>query len=82
MLTAVQLAFFSAAGIAMCSTIFGVCLARILWADDLLFAKKIDTIRSETEGHLRGTISSLESTVEIQRAALARARGEQKDGGR
>jgi hypothetical protein len=46
---------------------FGVGVARVLWAEDLQQARRIDAIRSETEGHLREQIRTLESQISILR---------------
>ena len=53
---AVHLAIFSAIGIAMFSAAFGVGIARLIWADDLQHAQRIDEIRSRTEAALRSRI--------------------------
>lgn len=59
------MAVSAAAVIAMASAMFGVGMARMLWADDLKRARLIDEIRSRTEVHLRGTITALEKQIEI-----------------
>lgn len=61
------LAYLGAAIIAAGSALFGVGTARVLWADDLKHAQRIDSLRSQTEGHLRETIKHLESQVAILR---------------
>lgn len=48
---------------AISGAIFGVILARVLWADDLKHAQRIDAIRSKVEVHLRDTIDSLERQI-------------------
>ena len=58
-------AAFGAAGLAMIGAIFGVGMARLIWADDLKHAQKIDEIRSRTETALKGTIESLEQQIVI-----------------
>lgn len=63
MINVVTIAWLGAVGIAMCSAIFGVGVARVLWADDLRHSKHIDEIRNKTEASLRKTIEHLEATI-------------------
>lgn len=54
------------AAVALLSAMAGGTLARIFWAQDLKMAREIDAIRSQTEGHLRAQITSLENTIHTQ----------------
>lgn len=58
-------AAFAAAGLAMLSATFGVAMARLVWAEDLKHAQRIDEIRSRTEISLKNTIESLERQIAI-----------------
>ena len=60
-------AAFCAAALSMVSAMFGVGMARMLWADDLKHAQSIDEIRSRTEASLRRTIDALQKQLEIKR---------------
>lgn len=64
-MSAILFAQLSAALLAMVAAIFGASIARVLWAEDLAQAQRIDAIRSETEGHLREQIKSLQDTLAI-----------------
>ena len=55
----------AAALLAIAGALFGVGMAKLLWSEDLQHAQQIDEIRSETEGHLRGTIDALEGQIRI-----------------
>lgn len=62
----VLFAQLSAAGLAMISAIFGVGMARLLWAQDLKFAQDIDTRRSKIEASLRKIIESQKREILFQ----------------
>jgi hypothetical protein len=70
-MNSVVLAASAAAVIAFASAIFGVGMARILWAEDLQHARHIDEIRSRTEAALHERIASQERIIEIQKKRLA-----------
>lgn len=64
--SAALLACFGAAALAMISAVFGVFMARLLWAGDLQQAREmlqnareIGEIRDRTEAHLREQITIL-----------------------
>jgi hypothetical protein len=59
------LAMFSAALLASVGAIFGASIARIVWADDLQQAIRIDQTRSEIEKSLRSQIESLKQQIEL-----------------
>lgn len=44
---------------------FGIIAARVLWAEDLQHAQRIDEIRSRTQKALEGTIESLRKQITI-----------------
>ena len=69
-MSAISIAGFAAAAIAITSAIFGAALARGLWADDLKHAQKIDAIRSETEKNLRDQIKAMERTISALKSRL------------
>lgn len=58
-------ALYSAMLLALAGAFFGVCIARLVWADDLKQAQRIDAIRSRTEVALRGQIAALEKHLAI-----------------
>jgi hypothetical protein len=60
-----QLAVSAAVVLCIASTVFGVAMARLMWAEDLQHATRIDEIRSQTEQHLMNQIKSLESHIRI-----------------
>lgn len=70
MTSAAQLAVFGAIGIALLSACFGVGVARLLWAEDLAQAQRIDAIRSRTEVHLRNLIALHEKQIAEYRQRL------------
>lgn len=59
----VILAYCAAGFISVSSAVFGVALARLVWADDLKHAREIDVIRSKTEIQLRNYIKILEDQI-------------------
>ena len=63
----VILAYCGAAAIAMASAVFGVGIARLIWAEDLTHARRIDELRSQTETHLRSQIKSMERIIEMNK---------------
>lgn len=65
---AVTLAWTGAALIALGSSIFGVGVARVLWAQDLKQAERIDLIRSKTEQSLRNLIEIKDRHIQILEA--------------
>lgn len=65
MISALHMAMWSAIVLAMCGAVFGVCVARLLWADDLKQAQTIDAIRSDTEASLRKSIAAMDRTIRI-----------------
>lgn len=67
MTSAFILAYLGAGFIAISSAAFGVGLARILWAEDLQHAQKIDEIRSRTELSLRSQIDSLQRQLDLKK---------------
>lgn len=67
MSSAVILAYLGAGLIAVSSATFGVGLARVLWADDLKRAQRIDEIRSRTELSLRSQIDSLKRQLDLKK---------------
>lgn len=60
-------AALAAAVLAMAGAMFGVAMARLLWADDLKHAQRIDEIRRRTEVALKNTIESLERQIATQK---------------
>lgn len=60
-----QLVIASAMLLAMVGALFGAGMARLLWADDLKQAQRIDEIRSRTEEHLNRTIAALREHIRI-----------------
>lgn len=58
-------AAFGAALLAMAGAVFGVSMARIMWADDLKNAQQIDEIRSRTQSHMEGQIKAQQKTIDI-----------------
>lgn len=69
----VLLAASSAAGISMLSALFGVGIARMMWADDLKFTRQLeaqrvqtDAIRDQGEAAMRGTIAAQEERLKTQ----------------
>lgn len=69
-MSAAILAILSAALLACSGAIFGVIMARVIWADDLKHAQRIDEVRSRTENSLRGLISSQERTIKTYKDRL------------
>jgi hypothetical protein len=63
-----QLVIASAVLLAMVGALFGAGMARLLWADDLKQAKRIDEIRSRTEASLQRTIAAHEATIKALQA--------------
>ena len=74
-MTAATLAYLGAIGIAMMSSLFGVGIARLLWANDLKFAQQIETRRKEIDVIRDQTESSLRKTIEIQEGTIVTLRG-------
>lgn len=70
MLSAVHLAFFSAALLAITGALFGVCIARLLWADDLRFTQSLKTNWDGSRKAMEGTIAALQKTVDLQRQTI------------
>lgn len=64
-MSAVPFAGFAAAALAMVGAMFGVAMARLIWADDLKHAQRIDEIRSRTEVHLKDHIKALENQIKL-----------------
>ncbi len=62
---AARLVIPAAMVLVMASAFFGVVLARMVWADDLKHALRIDALRKQTEEHLRNTIESLERQLKL-----------------
>lgn len=69
---ALGLAAWGAAAVAIAAALFGVGIARMVWAEDLRnaqshleSARRIDEIRSQTEQSLRDHIATLERHVQI-----------------
>jgi hypothetical protein len=62
---AAHFAVSAAVLLCVCSTIFGVAMARLVWNEDLQHAIHIDEIRSQTEHHLREQIAHMEATIAI-----------------
>jgi len=58
MTSTVGIAMFGAAFIAMAGAIFGVGVARTVWAQDLQQAKRLRTIWTESEAALNSRIDS------------------------
>lgn len=49
--------------LATTGAVFGVGVARLIWADDLVQARQIDDIRSKTEFSLRAAIATQEKII-------------------
>lgn len=62
---ALPLVFWSAILLVMAGSLFGVSMARVLWADDLHQARSIDEIRSRTEKSLREQVAILQEHIRI-----------------
>lgn len=71
---AATLAWAAAAGIAMCSAMFGAAITRVFWYSDastkLEQAQRLDEIRSRTEQSLRQTEQLLRDRIKIQAQRL------------
>lgn len=63
-----QLVIAAAMLLAMVGALFGAGMARLLWADDLKQAQRIDEIRSRTEASLMRTITAHEATIKALQA--------------
>lgn len=70
MSSAALLAIWSSVVLAMAGSFFGVCLARLLWAEDLKFAKHIDEIRSRTAVARESIIKTQAETIAILKHRL------------
>lgn len=71
MLSTVNLAIFSAALLAMVGAIFGVCIARLVWADDLRATKALKVHWDGSQYAMEKTIAALHSTINSQDQIIA-----------
>lgn len=67
MQSAMTFSMLAAALLVSAGAFFGVITTRVLWADDLKQAQRIDEIRSQTEKHLRGQIDALQEQITLLR---------------
>lgn len=65
MLSAAHLAIFSAAALATVSALFGVFIARAVWADDLKHAQRLRDIWERTYSSMSRTIELQNNTINI-----------------
>lgn len=70
MTTPVILAFCGAALIAMGSSLFGVGVARMFWADDLRETKHLETYWKDENTSLKESISAQDKTIAILKERL------------
>jgi len=63
MTDALRFAIPAAIVLAIAGVIFGIAIARLVWAQDLEQAQSIDRIRSRTEAAMRGTIETQEKII-------------------
>lgn len=63
-------AIFGAALLAMVGAIFGVCIARLLWADDLRHAYSLRETSRKTEDALHSIVQSQSKQIELLRSQL------------
>lgn len=66
-MTWVTLPFIGAMILGGTGALFGVGMARMIWADDLVAARRIDEIRSREEMALRSIIETQKNVIEILR---------------
>lgn len=66
-MSAAILSYIGAVLIAANSALFGVGMARLIWADDLKHAQRIDKIRSKTEDYLRNQIESMQRQLDSRK---------------
>jgi hypothetical protein len=71
MSNAFMMSVLGASLLAMAGTFFGVVTARMVWADDLKHARRIDEIRSRTEASLRSRIETQEGIEAFLRSRIA-----------
>lgn len=71
---AATLAWAAAAGIAMCSAVFGVAVSRVFWYSDLSakleHAQKMNAMRNEIQQSMERTEQSLRARIKIQAQRL------------
>lgn len=67
MINAAQAAIWSALLLAMAGTVFGVCMARLVWADDLKHALRLRELWEQTRTSMEETIKSQQSQIDILR---------------
>ena len=65
MTSAAQMAIWSVVLLAMAGCFFGICIARLVWADDLRHTKELRKIWDRTETALRSTIKSPDEIIDI-----------------
>ena len=63
MTSAAQMAIWSAIVLAMAGTFFGVCVARMIWADDLIHARTLGVNWEKSRTAMESTIDSLNRTI-------------------
>lgn len=56
---------FGAAALAMVGAFFGLCVARLMWADDLRHAQHLRQIWDESEKAMRETIEIQQRRIEF-----------------
>ena len=61
------MAIWSAILLAMSGALFGVCIARVVWSDDLKHAQRLRQIWDQTEAAMRSTIDTQNEQLKIYR---------------